>query len=247
MATANQAFILLAFLAITSSLCFAFDPSPLQDFCVADLTSQVFVNGFVCKNPTTVTAEDFFVSGFDKPANTMNPLGTNITTASVANLPGLNTLGLTLIRIDYAPGGVNPPHTHPRATEIIVVLEGTVYAGFVSSSPNDTLYSKILHAGDVFVFPQGLTHFNMNYGRSKAVALVAFNSQNPGTIIAANNLFGSTPPISDVLLAKSFQLSKEMVDKLQAKDWPNPAETITGNNVFGSKDPISDVLLAEAF
>ncbi|XP_039127570.1 putative germin-like protein 2-1 [Dioscorea cayenensis subsp. rotundata] len=224
-------FIFLAFFAITSSLCFAFDPSPLQDFCVADLTSQVLVNGFVCKNPATVTPEDFFLSGFNEVADTMNPLGTNITTASVFQLPGLNTLGLTLVRIDYAPGGVNPPHTHPRATEIIVVLEGTIYAGFVSSSPNDTLYSKVLSAGDVFVFPQGLTHFNMNYGHSNAVALVAFNSQNPGAIIDANNLFGATPPINDYLLAKSFQLSKETINELQAKTWPNPA--VKANNVFG--------------
>ncbi|KAH7679173.1 Germin protein [Dioscorea alata] len=168
----------------------------------------------------------------------MNPLGINIAGATVDQLPGMNTLGLSLIRIDYAPGGVNPPHTHPRASEVIIVLEGTIYAGFVSSSPNDTLYSKVLSAGDVFVFPQGLTHFNMNYGRSKAVALAAFNSQNPGAIIAGNNVFGSTPPISDVLLAKAFQLSKEAVDKLQAKTWP----------VFGSSKPlISDVLLAKAF
>ncbi|XP_039127659.1 putative germin-like protein 2-1 [Dioscorea cayenensis subsp. rotundata] len=223
--------IFLAFFAITSSLCLAFDPSPLQDFCVADFTSQVFVNGFVCKNPTTVTAEDFLLSGLNKPGNTTNPLGVNFTTASVFQLPGLNTLGLTLVRIDYAPGGVNPPHTHPRATEVIVVLEGTVYAGFVSSSPNDTLYSKVLSAGDVFVFPQGLTHFNMNYGHSHAVALVVFNSQNPGAIIDANNLFGATPPINDYLLAKSFQLSKETVDELQAKTWPNPA--VRANNVLG--------------
>ena len=200
------------------------------------------MNGFACKNPRTVKAEDFFLSGFNKPAagNAMNSLGTNLKPASVAQLPGLNTLGLSLVRIDYAPGGVIPPHTHPRASEILVVLQGTLYAGFVSSTPNDTLYSKVLSAGDVFVFPQGLTHFNMNYGRSKAVALVAFNSQNPGRIVTANNVFGSRPPISDVLLAKAFQLSKETVDMLQAKPW-------SANDVFGSKAPISDVLLAEAF
>ncbi|XP_039127032.1 putative germin-like protein 2-1 [Dioscorea cayenensis subsp. rotundata] len=241
MATANQTFIFFVFFTITSSLCLAIDPSPLQDFCVADLTSQVLVNGFTCKNPKTVKAKDFFLSGFNKPGNTMNPLGINLTPATVAQLPGLNTLGLSLVRIDYAPGGVNPPHTHPRASEIIVVLEGTLYAGFVTSSPNDILYSKVLSAGDVFVFPQGLTHFSMNYGYSNAVALVALNSQKPGRIIAANNVFGSKPLISDDLLAKAFQLSKETVDKLQGKHWP------ANNVLFGSKPLISDVLLTKAY
>ncbi|WZZ19648.1 hypothetical protein YC2023_112737 [Brassica napus] len=32
-------------------------------------------------------------------------------------IPGLNTLSVSLARIDYAPGGLNPPHTHPRTTE----------------------------------------------------------------------------------------------------------------------------------
>ncbi|XP_039127029.1 germin-like protein 8-5 [Dioscorea cayenensis subsp. rotundata] len=128
-----------------------------------------------------------------------------------------------LVHIDYAPRGVKPPHTHPHATEVIVVLKGTIYAGFVSSSPNDTLNSKVLSTGDVFVFLKGLTHFNMNYGKSNAAALVAFNSQKPSTIIDANNLFGARPPINDELLAKAFQLNKETIEELQANTWPNPA------------------------
>ncbi|XP_039126796.1 putative germin-like protein 2-1 [Dioscorea cayenensis subsp. rotundata] len=225
MATTNQTLIFLAFFTITSSLCFAFDPSPLQDFCVADLNSQVFVNGFVCKNPTTVTAEDFFLSGFDKPGNTMNLLGSNVTPATIGQMPGLNTLGISFVRIDYAPGGINPPHTHPRASEILVVVEGTLYVGFVTSNlvtsnPNNTFYSKVLHPGDVFVFPQGLVHFQFNYGHSNAVAFAALNSQNPGVAIIANNAFGPKPPISDIVLAKAFQLSKEAVDILQARPWP---------------------------
>nr|TKR98416.1 hypothetical protein D5086_0000203310 [Populus alba] len=35
---------------------------------------------------------------------------------------GLNILGISLARIDFAPyGGLNLPHTHPRATEILVL------------------------------------------------------------------------------------------------------------------------------
>ncbi|CAB4269043.1 unnamed protein product [Prunus armeniaca] len=32
---------------------------------------------------------------------------------------GLNTLGISLTRIDFAPNGLNPPHTHPRASEFL--------------------------------------------------------------------------------------------------------------------------------
>ncbi|GAY64175.1 hypothetical protein CUMW_231560 [Citrus unshiu] len=67
-----------------------------------------------------------------------------------------NTLGVSAFRIDYAPNGQSPPHIHPRASEILLVLEGTLYAGFVTSDNlNNTLITKVLHEGDVFVFPIG--------------------------------------------------------------------------------------------
>ncbi|KAM0948650.1 hypothetical protein DsansV1_C06g0061651 [Dioscorea sansibarensis] len=219
--TPSQTFIIIAFFALlTSSLCFASDPSPLQDFCVADTGSNVIVNGFVCKNPAIVKADDFFLSGLNKPGDTSNPVGSKVTQANVAQIPGLNTLGVSLVRIDYAPGGLNPPHTHPRATEILVVLKGTLYVGFVTSNPNNTLFSKILYEGDVFVFPQGLIHFQFNYGHSNVVAFAGLGSQNPGTITIANAVFGSKPPISDIVLAKAFQVSKEIIDELEAQFWP---------------------------
>ena len=66
---------------------------------------------------------------------------------------GLNTLGISLACIDFAPYGLNPPHTYPRGTELLVVMEGTLLVGFVTSNPNK-LFTKVLNKGDVFVFPK---------------------------------------------------------------------------------------------
>jgi quercetin dioxygenase-like cupin family protein len=123
--------------------------------------SAVRVNGFACKNPTNVSADDFFKAAMlDKPRDTaVNKVGSNITLINVMEIPGLNTLGISIVRVDYAPLGLNPPHTHPRATEIFTVLEGTLYVGFVTSNPDNKLFSKVLNKGDVFVFPKGLIHF----------------------------------------------------------------------------------------
>ncbi|RWR81872.1 germin-like protein subfamily 1 member 7 [Cinnamomum micranthum f. kanehirae] len=214
--------ILIVLLSITSTLVHAYDPSPLQDICVAILDSEVIVNGFVCKAIEEVTADDFFLSGFDEPSNTMNNVGFNVTNALVNQIPGLNTLGVSLVRLDFAPYGENPPHTHPRATEILTVLEGKLFVGFVlSNQNNNTLISKVLYKGDVFVFPIGLIHFQANIGDTPAVAISGFNSQNPGVITIANSVFGSKPPISDDILAKAFQLDKKVIDYLQAQFWVN--------------------------
>nr|CAB3480230.1 unnamed protein product [Digitaria exilis] len=185
-------FLLAAFVALVASQATqASDPSPLQDFCVADKNSP----------------DDFFKAAeLDKPRNTKGKVGSNVTLINAMQLAGLNTLGISLARIDYAPLGENPPHTHPRATEILTVLEGTLYVGFVTSNPNNTLFAKVLHKGDVFVFPKGLIHFQFNPIHDKpAVALAALSSQNPGVITIANAVFGSKPPISDDILAKAFQ------------------------------------------
>nr|BAK01981.1 predicted protein [Hordeum vulgare subsp. vulgare] len=219
----SSCFLLFAaILALVSWQAAASDPGPLQDFCVADNTSPVVVNGFVCKDPKAVTAEDFFLAAkLDMPRDTkMSKVGSNVTLINVMKIAGLNTLGISLARIDYAPLGENPPHTHPRATEILTVLEGTLYVGFVTSNPKNKLFSKELRKGDVFVFPQGLIHFQFNPNPYKpAVAIAALSSQNPGAITIANAVFGSKPMISDDVLAKAFQVEKKTVDWLQAQFW----------------------------
>ncbi|KAI8031281.1 putative germin-like protein 2-1 [Camellia lanceoleosa] len=134
-------------------------------------------------------------------------------------IQGLNTLGISLARIDFAPYGLNTPHIHPRGTEIFVALEGTLYVGFVTSNPDNRLFTMVLYPGDVFVFPQGLIHFEFNQEKTNAVALSGFSSQNPGVITIANAVFGSNPKISDDVLAKAFQVDKKVVDHLQAQFW----------------------------
>ncbi|KAL5977246.1 Germin-like protein 8-2 [Asimina triloba] len=211
---ANLLVVVLVSLLVSFS--YASDPGPLQDFCVAILNPPVFVNGFICKNPNQVVAEDFFFRGLDKPGNTANRVGSNVTLVTVNLLAGLNTLGISLARIDYAPYGQNPPHIHPRAAEILTVLEGTLFVGFVTSNPDNRLITKILKPGDVFVFPRALIHFQVNIGKINAVAIAGLSSQNPGVVTIANAVFGSNPPISDVILAQAFQVDKKIIDMLQA-------------------------------
>ncbi|PKI57990.1 putative germin-like protein 2-3 [Punica granatum] len=190
---------------------------PLQDFCVADLTGSAKVNGFACIDPKQAQANHFSFSGLHVVKSTNNAVGSTVSPVFVGQLPGLNTLGISMARIDFAPKGVVPPHTHPCASEIITVLEGTLYVGFITSNPENRLISKTLQKGDVFVFPEGLVHFVQNVGSGSAVSISALSNQNPGVILVANSVFGSTPSIANDLLAKAFQVDKTVIDQLQAK------------------------------
>ncbi|CAN1220214.1 Putative germin-like protein 2-1 [Linum perenne] len=188
---------------------FASDPSSVQDFCVADFNNQgtVKLNGFACKDPARVQADDFSFSGMHIYGNTGNSHGSLVTPMTVTQIPGLNTLGISMARIDYGPWGVVPPHYHPRTLEV----------GFVTSNPEYRLISKTLQKGDVFVFPVGLIHFQRNVGKTNAVVIAALSSQNPGVVTVANAVFGSKPDIATDLLAKAFQVDKNIVQQLQWK------------------------------
>ncbi|EYU43218.1 hypothetical protein ABFS82_08G124700 [Erythranthe guttata] len=192
--------ILISFVALITcwtNLVLANEPDPLQDFCVADFTSTVRVNGFACLEPKRVTADHFSFKGLNVPGNTSNPLGCFINRPTVNEIPGLNTLGISTVRI-------------------LTVLDGAVYVGFVTSDPDNRLISKVLGKGDVFVFPLGLVHFQQNVGPGNAVTMAFLNSQNPGVIVIANAVFGSNPPINDDVLAKSFRVDNSIIHQLQA-------------------------------
>ncbi|XP_074325355.1 putative germin-like protein 2-1 isoform X1 [Apium graveolens] len=201
----------------TNTVALASDSPSLQDFCVADPKSATLVNGKACKDPKLVTATDFSLTGFHVAGDTSNAVGSRVTPAFAAHIPGLNTLGISMVRLDIAPSGINPLHTHPRATEILTVIEGTLEVGFITSNPDYRLITKILNKGDVFVFPEGLIHYQKNVGKSHAVAIGALNSQNPGVITIANALFGSNPSIPSDVLAKAFQVDKKLIPVMRSQ------------------------------
>ncbi|KAM7481882.1 hypothetical protein LguiB_006465 [Lonicera macranthoides] len=192
------------------------DPDLLQDICVADLTSGVKLNGYACKENTT--ADDFFFAGLAKPGNVNTTTGSLVTAANVQKIPGLNTLGVSLSRIDYVPGGLNPPHTHPRATEIVFVLNGELDVGFITTT--NALISKTIKEGEIFVFPKGLVHFQKNNGKEKASVIAAFNSQLPGTQSIAAALFAAAPEVPNDVLTKAFQVGTKEVEKIKSRFSP---------------------------
>lgn len=190
------------------------DPGPLQDFCVADLSSPLLVNGFPCRKPETVTSNDFFFDGLQKRGRVFDPLNVNLTEVDVFAFPALNTLGVSMNRVEFLPEGENPPHTHPRASELSLVTEGKLFVGWVSTQY--ILYWKVLTAGEVFVIPPGLVHFQRNVGEGNAVFYAFFNSQNPGISKIAPTLFYSTPLIPDQVLTTAFNVNQTIIDLIKS-------------------------------
>ncbi|GAB4839897.1 hypothetical protein Ancab_020606 [Ancistrocladus abbreviatus] len=113
------------------------DPDPLQDYCVADTNgpTPVYMNGPPCLDPELAFPSHFATSALSKPGNTSaNSFGFSVILTNTQNLPGHHTQGLTMGRIDIAPNGLVPPHSHPRASEVTICLMGEILVGFVDTS-----------------------------------------------------------------------------------------------------------------
>lgn len=97
---------LLAF-SICICLCRAKDTDNLYDVCPTDRTCKnIFINGYPCKNPAEITASDFKSSGLSKEGDTDNFQRSSTTLVTAAEFAGLNTLGLSVARIDLDIDGV---------------------------------------------------------------------------------------------------------------------------------------------
>ncbi|KAK4265639.1 hypothetical protein QN277_026664 [Acacia crassicarpa] len=181
------------------------------DFCVADFSAPNNPSGYSCKSPSKVTVDDFVFHGLGVSGNTSNIIKAAVTPAFDGQFPGLNGLGISLARLDLAKDGVIPLHTHPGASEALVVLKGSICAGFISS--DNTVFLHNLNKGDSMVFPQGLLHFQINAGKSPAEAVVSFGSANPGLQILDFALFKSDFP-TPLITATTF-LDDAQVRKLK--------------------------------
>ena len=91
---------------------FSFLSHEFSNLYIYILIVGINVNGFPCKDEANVTEADFFFSGLANLGVINNSVGSVVIRANVEKIPGLNTLGVSLARIDYEPSGLNPPHTH---------------------------------------------------------------------------------------------------------------------------------------
>ncbi|XP_068662959.1 auxin-binding protein ABP19a-like [Aristolochia californica] len=185
--------------------------SKAADFCVGDLKGPVSPAGYSCKTEANVTVDDFVFSGLGVAGNTSNLIKAAVTPAFSAQFPGLNGLGISLARLDLAAGGVIPIHTHPGASEVLVVVQGSIFAGFISTA--NAVYLKSLKKGDIMVFPRGLLHFQINAGGRTAIAFASFSDPSPGLQITDFALFANNLP--SALVEKVTFLDDAQVKKLK--------------------------------
>jgi len=190
-------FFMLAF--ITSPIAIAGDPDITSDFILPPGWNSVDGNFFT-------------YTGMRPLLNSPSPTTFTVTKASMAEFPALNGQSVSSAVLMYPPGSINPPHTHPRSAELLFLIDGCLSVGFVDTT--NKLYTQTLQAGDMFVFPKGLVHFQFCDGNDTAIAISAFGSASAGTVSVPGAVF--TTGINDDILAKSFKTDIATVQMIKA-------------------------------
>ncbi|XP_020252333.1 germin-like protein 9-3 [Asparagus officinalis] len=189
--------LVLAIISATILIANAADPDILSDFIVP--------------NGVTPDANFFTFKGLKQSLwGSPNNATFKVTKASQIEFPALTGLSVSYASLQFARDGINPPHTHPRSAELLLVIQGQLEVGLVDSS--NKLFVQVLETGDMFVFPKGLVHFQVNKGKYPAVALSAFGSANAGTVSFPKTLFASG--IDSEVLAKSFKTDVQTIGKI---------------------------------
>ncbi|KAE8666155.1 Germin-like protein subfamily 3 member 2 [Hibiscus syriacus] len=147
--------ILVSILLLRGDETLASDPDPIQDFCIPNpkfgAIKTAHLTTLPCKNSSEASTDDFVFSGI-KASGNFTETGLATIPVNPTIFPGINTLGMSFVRADLKAGGINPPHFHPRATEIAYVVQGSVYSGFVDS--NNQVFARVIEQGEVMVFPK---------------------------------------------------------------------------------------------
>ncbi|KAJ4834332.1 hypothetical protein Tsubulata_048666 [Turnera subulata] len=153
------------------------DPDILTDFLVPPDVTKVDGNFF-----TFTGMRDLITS---PPPTTFKSLK-----ATVGEFPALNGQSVAYAVLQYPNGTANPPHIHPRAAELLFLVDGTLQVGFVDTT--NKLFTQTLQVGDMFIFPKGLVHFQYNPDeRIFATAISSFGSANPGLESLPTTLFST--------------------------------------------------------
>uniref|UniRef100_A0A7S3V0Y6 Cupin type-1 domain-containing protein n=1 Tax=Aplanochytrium stocchinoi TaxID=215587 RepID=A0A7S3V0Y6_9STRA len=139
------------------------------------------------------------------------------------NTPALQGQGIALSLFTVEEGGQNLIHYHPRATELLYVIKGTIEVGFTDTT--GTLHANTVKAGQATVFPRALLHFQRNIGKGTSQYISMLNSENPG-VMSFPRVFATLP--ADIL-AQALRTPIEDIRALQSRVVP-PQLSAGGEN-----------------
>ena len=155
----------------------------------------------------------------DEPNSTRltSRIGGAIALANIASFPALTGLEISTAVGFLGACGMNTPHTHPRATEFLTVVEGTLESGFILENGFTTEQTTALSKFQGTVFPMGSIHYQFNPSCEPSIFVAALNSQDPGVSQVAQNFFGLNGDVVNATLGFPQQLDGKYINAFRTQ------------------------------
>ncbi|CAF0993287.1 unnamed protein product [Didymodactylos carnosus] len=167
----------------------------------------------------TLNPKDYIFDFLNSKTGRANGTGGQAVAATSQNFPALMSNGMAMTVGYIGPCGINLPHTHPRATEMNLILEGQFQSGFYDFNTK-SFVMNVVKKHMVSLFPRGVIHFEQNLGCQPATFVAVFNSDVPGVLTIADGFFGLP---AEIIGASLGDLKIQSVDDLRKYLPKNPA------------------------
>ncbi|GMJ03376.1 hypothetical protein HRI_004006800 [Hibiscus trionum] len=111
-----------------------FIPLLLSSFAIVQIVlagdPDILTDFLVPKNQNSLDGNFFTYSGMQVVVNeTGFPANFTVLKASMVEFPALDGQSVSYAVLQYPASSVNPPHTHPRATELLFLIDGNLESG----------------------------------------------------------------------------------------------------------------------
>ncbi|KAJ7817903.1 RmlC-like cupin domain-containing protein [Mycena olivaceomarginata] len=114
------------------------------------------------------------------------------------------------------PCGLNIPHMHPRASEILINIEGILDTGFVQENGFATEVETQLGLFQATVFPMGSIHYQQNPTCSRAMFVAGLSSDDPGRSDIATNFWMLPSAVVNATLGFPTSIGSGNIDQWRA-------------------------------
>jgi oxalate decarboxylase/phosphoglucose isomerase-like protein (cupin superfamily) len=178
------------------------------------------LNKLLTVNRTLLTGpalHDLTVFDFSNTQNvTEGGKGGTLLLATVDNFPILEGTGISGAVAFIELCGLNIPHMHPRASEILINIEGILDTGFVQENGFTTEVETQLGLFQATVFPMGSIHYQQNPTCSRAIFVAGLSSDDPGRSDIATNFWMLPSAVVNATLGFPTSIGGGNIDQWRA-------------------------------
>ncbi|KZV78556.1 RmlC-like cupin [Exidia glandulosa HHB12029] len=135
-----------------------------------------------------------FIFNFVDPNLVPSPKGKDgfVVLATAANFPATIGNNVAMGVGFMGPCGLNVPHLHPRSSELLLSLGGSLVFGTITEN-GGSFITGTLKDHEATVFPVGSIHFQQNIGCDPVQFVAGFGSDDPGRLDIGPALFQDLP------------------------------------------------------